>query len=45
VLLWTIAGLDAAHHLYAKAGFDLTVARPTCRFGLDRVEQRMDLRF
>ncbi|MER8101394.1 GNAT family N-acetyltransferase [Kitasatospora sp. NPDC094016] len=44
VLLWTIAGLDAAHHLYAKAGFELTVSRPARRFGLDTVEQRMDLR-
>ncbi|MBD0673146.1 hypothetical protein BU198_21115 [Streptomyces sp. CBMA156] len=45
VLLWTVAGLDAAHHLYAKAGFELTVSRPTRKFGLDTVEQRMDLRF
>ncbi|MQS12836.1 GNAT family N-acetyltransferase [Streptomyces kaniharaensis] len=45
VLLWTIAGLDAAHHLYAKAGFELTVSRPVHKFGLDTVEQRMDLRF
>ncbi|MEV7941580.1 GNAT family N-acetyltransferase [Kitasatospora sp. NPDC088264] len=44
VLLWTIAGLDAAHHLYAKAGFELTVSRSARKFGLDTVEQRMDLR-
>ncbi|MFF2144032.1 GNAT family N-acetyltransferase [Kitasatospora sp. NPDC058190] len=44
VLLWTVAGLDAAHHLYAKAGFELTVSRPAHTFGLDTVEQRMDLR-
>ncbi|MFD8755695.1 GNAT family N-acetyltransferase [Kitasatospora sp. NPDC059577] len=45
VLLWTVAGLDAAHHLYAKAGFEVTVSRPAHKFGLDTVEQRMDLRF
>ncbi|WP_031075057.1 GNAT family N-acetyltransferase [Streptomyces sp. NRRL WC-3742] len=45
VLLWTIAGLEAAHHLYAKAGFALTVSRPVHKFGLDTLEQRMDLRF
>lgn len=44
VLLWTITGLDAAHHLYAEAGFELTVSRPARKFGLDTVEQRMDLR-
>ncbi|MFE5587939.1 GNAT family N-acetyltransferase [Kitasatospora sp. NPDC056531] len=44
VLLWTVAGLDAAHHLYAQAGFELTVSRPAHKFGLDTVEQRMDLR-
>ncbi|MGA5821148.1 GNAT family N-acetyltransferase [Kitasatospora sp. NPDC094028] len=45
VLLWTVTGLDAAHHLYAEAGFELTVSRPVHKFGLDTVEQRMDLRF
>ncbi|MFJ7911694.1 GNAT family N-acetyltransferase [Kitasatospora sp. NPDC096204] len=45
VLLWTVTGLDAAHHLYAKAGFKLTVSRAARKFGLDTVEQRMDLRF
>ncbi|MET8628920.1 GNAT family N-acetyltransferase [Kitasatospora sp. NPDC004669] len=45
VLLWTVTGLDAAHHLYAKAGFELTLSRPAHKFGLDTVEQRMDLRF
>ncbi|MFI2607565.1 GNAT family N-acetyltransferase [Kitasatospora sp. NPDC018619] len=45
VLLWTVAGLQAAHHLYATAGFELTVSRPVRMFGLDTVEQRMDLRF
>ncbi|MFF4815793.1 GNAT family N-acetyltransferase [Kitasatospora sp. NPDC001309] len=44
VLLWTITGLDAAHHLYATAGFELTLSRPAHKFGLDTVEQRMELR-
>ncbi|MEU4116708.1 GNAT family N-acetyltransferase [Kitasatospora sp. NPDC028055] len=44
VLLWTIAGLDAAHHLYATAGFELALSRPARKFGLDTVEQRMELR-
>ncbi|MFE4393038.1 MULTISPECIES: GNAT family N-acetyltransferase [Streptomycetaceae] len=45
VLLWTVEGLGAAHHLYATAGFELTVSRPARKFGVDAVEQRMDLRF
>ncbi|MFE4356507.1 GNAT family N-acetyltransferase [Kitasatospora sp. NPDC056800] len=45
VLLWTVEGLGAAHHLYATARFELTVSRPARKFGVDAVEQRMDLRF
>jgi len=45
VYLWTVAGLDAAHHLYEQAGFRTTVERETRKWGIDTVEQRMDLTF
>ncbi|MFL6112813.1 MAG: GNAT family N-acetyltransferase, partial [Catenulispora sp.] len=43
VFLLTIAGLDPAHHLYRKAGFELTAATPGHQWGIDLVEQRFDL--
>lgn len=43
VHLWTVAGLDAAHHLYKKAGFDLTLEQRVEQWGGWQVEQRMDL--
>ncbi|MCF2530915.1 GNAT family N-acetyltransferase [Yinghuangia soli] len=45
VYLWTIAGLDAAHHLYKSAGFRVTHSEPARKWGVDAVEQRMELRF
>jgi GNAT superfamily N-acetyltransferase len=45
VFLWTIAGLEPAHHLYRQAGFTLTESRPVRQWGLDVVEQRFDLAF
>lgn len=43
VLLWTIAGLGAAHHLYEQAGFRLTVSRPARKWGVETTEQAMEL--
>ncbi len=43
VYLWTVAGLDAAAHLYTRTGFRLTESVPGHRFGADLVEQRYDL--
>ncbi|NUP32014.1 MAG: GNAT family N-acetyltransferase [Streptomycetaceae bacterium] len=45
VYLWTVAGLDAAHHLYKSAGFRLTDSAPARKWGVDAVEQRMELEF
>ncbi|MDI2127208.1 GNAT family N-acetyltransferase [Yinghuangia seranimata] len=45
VYLWTIAGLDAAHHLYKSAGFRVTHSEPTRTWGIDAIEQRMELPF
>jgi GNAT superfamily N-acetyltransferase len=43
VYLWTIAGLPAARHLYDEAGFTLTEEHKTRSWGIDTIEQRMDL--
>jgi GNAT superfamily N-acetyltransferase len=40
VELWTFAGLDAARHLYEKAGFRLDEERPGRRWGAWVMEQR-----
>ena len=45
VFLTTIAGLDAAHHIYRRAGFELTSSEPASRWGIDTEEQRWDLKF
>lgn len=45
VYLWTVGGLDAAHHLYEQAGFRTTASHPARKWGIDTVEQRMDLAF
>lgn len=45
VFLTTISGLDAAHHLYRRAGFELTSSEPMAKWGIDTAEQRFDLRF
>ena len=41
--LWTFAGLDAARHLYEKAGFTLTEQRVGKQWGTEVLEQRFDL--
>jgi GNAT superfamily N-acetyltransferase len=43
VYLWTVAGLDAAHHIYKSAGFQVTHSRPARKWGIDAIEQRMEL--
>jgi len=45
VFLTTIAGLDAAHGIYRKAGFELTGSVPVAKWGIETEEQRFDLRF
>jgi GNAT superfamily N-acetyltransferase len=45
VYLTTIAGLDAAHHIYRRAGFELTGSEPVRRWGIDAEDQRFDLKF
>ena len=43
VYLWTVAGLDAAAHLYRRAGFVLSASEPSDRWGEAVVEERYDL--
>ncbi|WP_202512962.1 GNAT family N-acetyltransferase [Streptomyces sp. SID3343] len=45
VYLWTIAGLPASRHLYDRAGFTLTEEHPARAWGIDAIEQRMDVTF
>lgn len=42
--LWTFAGLDAARHLYEKAGFRLAEERRGRQWGTEVTEQRFELR-
>ncbi len=42
--LWTLAGLDAAAHLYSEAGFRLTEVVTAEQWGRPVVERRMVLR-
>jgi GNAT superfamily N-acetyltransferase len=43
VHLWTFAGLDAARHLYEKAGFRLREQRRGAMWGTEVDEQRFEL--
>ena len=45
VYLTTISGLDAAHYLYRRAGFELTNSEPVSKWGIETDEQRFDLKF
>ena len=45
VFLTTIAGLDAAHGIYRRAGFELTGSEPMTKWGIETEEQRFDLKF
>jgi GNAT superfamily N-acetyltransferase len=43
VILWTVAGLHAAQHLYQQAGFARVHAEPARRWGVDVVEERHEM--
>lgn len=43
ISLWTFAGLDAARHLYEKAGFRLAEQRRGAQWGIEVSEQRFEL--
>jgi GNAT superfamily N-acetyltransferase len=45
VFLTTIAGLDAAHGIYRKAGFEVTGRAPVAKWGIETEEVRFDLTF
>lgn len=45
VFLTTISGLDAAHSIYRKLGFELTETAPVAKWGIETEEQRFDLKF
>ena len=45
VFLTTIAGLDAAHHLYRQAGFELTSSESVRKWGIETEELRFDMKF
>jgi GNAT superfamily N-acetyltransferase len=45
VFLTTIAGLDAAHDLYRRAGFEPTSSEPMGKWGIETEELRFDLKF
>jgi N-acetylglutamate synthase-like GNAT family acetyltransferase len=45
VFLTTVAGLDAAHGIYRKAGFELAGSAPMAKWGIETLEQRFDLEF
>lgn len=44
ISLWTFEGLDAARHLYEKAGFRLVEQRRGAQWGIEVNEQRFELR-
>ena len=43
IVLWTVAGLAAAQHLYRQAGFTPVEAAPARRWGVDVVEEKHQL--
>jgi len=43
VYLWTFEGLDAARHLYEKAGFELAEQFSGNQWGTEVTEQRFEL--
>ena len=43
LILWTVGGLAASRHLYARAGFVCVESSPTRLWGVDVVEEKHDL--
>jgi GNAT superfamily N-acetyltransferase len=43
ILLWTVAGLEAAQHLYRQAGFACVEAAVVRRWGVEVVEERHEM--
>lgn len=43
IVLWTVAGLDAARHLYRRAGFLPVEATPARRWGVDVIEEKHEM--
>jgi ribosomal protein S18 acetylase RimI-like enzyme len=43
IVLWTVAGLEAALHLYRRAGFERVEAAPLRRWGVEVVEEKYEL--
>ena len=43
LMLWTVAGLPAAQHLYREAGFRLVQSTPLRRWGVDVVEEQHEM--
>lgn len=43
IILWTVAGLGAAQHLYRQAGFVCVEAAPVRRWGVDVIEERHEM--
>ena len=40
IVLWTVAGLEAAQHLYQQTGFVCVEAAPVRRWGVDVIEEK-----
>jgi GNAT superfamily N-acetyltransferase len=45
VFLTTVAGLEVAHDIYRRIGFELTGSEPVRKWGIDTEEQRFELKF
>ncbi len=45
IILWTVAALSAAAHLYQAAGFRKVEERPGMRWGVDVIEEKYELIF
>lgn len=43
IVLWTVAGLEAAQHLYQRMGFVCVEAAPARRWGVDVVEEKHEM--
>jgi GNAT superfamily N-acetyltransferase len=43
IILWTVAGLAAAQHLYSHVGFVCVEAAPARRWGVEVIEERHEL--